>query len=337
MVLIDLVIISVGTALTLPYLTRHHTFSAEGPATAVSKTPAISARDQTSPLPRATPSNIITPSVLGATSLPARSIGAHPRDIGIFISNVPGEAGSLETIDAIAGLGCTIAYNYNLLDGTPTAIRSYLGYAAAHHVKIIVSLDNLYGSGGETTALQAVRDYSGNSGVWGFGISDEKPEGPADSAQWLPIITDRYHKLKQLTTKPVMAIAVGWSSSNDGQRATFLRSFAPATDVLAIDSYPVPYYASTGIDQLIADGPANRDRWFIAQAFSWASYPDTAKGLGYDLGLARYPTTNEMVSMAKQALAGGATTIMYYSYFDISASPMQLSRLGAAIKAIKTP
>ena len=286
------------------------------------------------PTPQVRPPSA-SPVVLGSSTRINAAAATHSRDVGIFISNVPGEAGSLETIGAIADMGCTIAYNYSLLDGSPDAIRSYLSYAAAHNLKIIVSLDNLYGSGGEATALQAVRDYGNNPAVWGFGISDEKPEGPADSPEWLPIISDRYHKVKQLTAKPVMSIAVGWSSGNDGQRATFLRSFGLVSDVLAIDSYPIPYLPATGFDQLLRDGPLNRERWFIAQAFSWSAYPDTANGLGYDLGRARYPTTDEMISMARQAIAGGATTIMYYSYFDISANADQLARLRTAINAVK--
>lgn len=73
----------------------------------------------------------------------------------------------------------------------------------------------------------------------------------------------------------------------------------------------------------------------MAQSFSWSSYPDTARGLGYNLGLAKLPGTAEMTEMANLALNGGARNILYYSYFDIKDNGSQIDALSQAVRNLR--
>jgi hypothetical protein len=153
----------------------------------------------------------------------------------------------------------------------------------------------------------------------------------------LPTLTDRYQKIKAVTGKPVMATLLGYTDDQPAVRRSFLASLRQASDTIALDYYPVPYAPTAKIGEFAADLPASgtADGWAIVQDFSWASYPATAQGLGYNLAAARPPTTAEMVSMGRTALADGAKNLLFYSYFDIKNDPNQQAALKTAVSQIE--
>jgi hypothetical protein len=276
------------------------------------------------------------------------SSGAGGR-IGIFATSSPSDPSSLGVLDTLKGLGFDTVFNYTPLDGDPAQVTAYLNHAQALGLQIVFSLkdcydqlsglcaDSSYGGSNEAIALNAARQFGSHPAVWGFAITDERPESASDLPAWAPILTDRYRKLKSITTKPVMAVLVGWSDGRPDVRRSLLRGVAPASDVLAMDYYPIPFLSAANVaaigDDLTAVGETNS--WFIEQCFSWSSYADTARGLGFNPGAARFPTTDEMVSMGQTAKAHGMRNILFYSYFDTKSSPGQIQNLRAAVARLR--
>ncbi len=286
-------------------------------------------------------------------SLPRATASARPRRIGVFVNDSPIDQTSLQRIESYASLGVDTVFNYSILDGSPADITGYLNKAQSRGIQVIFSLKDLYdqlgpnnyrtlytyplGDSNQSAAVNAVQQFGAHPAVWGFAINDERPESPADLGLWQPIMQQRYSLIKQHTTKPVMQVLVGATSPSAAARAQFLRSLRSSTDTFALDYYPIPYQPTSFISSigqdLLTAGDSNG--WYIAQAFSWASYPDTASGLGFNLGSARAPSAAEMVGMAALALNSGARNILFYSYFDIASNPAQLSALRQAITSLR--
>jgi hypothetical protein len=293
------------------------------------------------PVPSATP--IATP-VAG----PAAGGNGY---IGVFATTSPSDPGYKAQIDKMASLGFNLMYNYIAFDGSAAEVKGYLDYAQSKGMKVIVSLHALYdqmpeasenlriysqyGSTNEAIALGVVKAFESHPAVWGFSLTDERPESASSAAQWKPILATRYTKIKALTAKPVMAILVGWSDPGASNRKVVLDATAPASDVLALDYYPIPYMSTSYIDTMIKEAMAYGSTWFIEQVFSWASYPDTAESIGFDVSKARTPTTDEMLAMAKSARAAGASNLLMYSYFDIAGDSAQLERVKQVVAALK--
>ncbi len=275
------------------------------------------------------------------------------KNIGIYISNSPDDPAALGVLNWVKSAGFDTVYNYSIIDGTPDQISWYLDQANARGIKVIISLKDLYdelpggsstatrhpefGSTNEQIAQNIAARYSSHPGVWGFAITDEAPMDFSQLGHWKPILQRRYNIIKSVTSKPVMSVLVGKTSPNANDRRSFLSSLKSSTDSFALDYYPVPFQDHNFIQQIGSDMPAAGDNngWFITQVFSWSRYPDTARALGFNLGVARQPTLNEIVGMSKLALSGGAKNILFYSYFDISGDPSQLNNVAAAVRALR--
>lgn len=296
----------------------------------------------------ATTQTTTTP-VLPAVSPGTPATPAGSGYVGMFVDTAPSDPTFKTSLDAVAATGSNIVYSYNGYDGTSSQVNAYLAYANSKGLKVIIGLNDFYdglhssaseaslypqyGSDNQSIALGIVRQFQSNPAVWGFSITDETPEGPSDLAKWQGTLNARFQAIKGLTAKPVMAVLVGWPDDNSSVRTSFFTSSKSFANTLALDYYPVPYEPISRITTIMQNaGPGN---WFVEQDFSWASYPDVARGLGDDLSQARLPTQTEMVAMAKGALAGGAQNILFYSYFDIKNNPAQLTAVKQAITAIR--
>lgn len=273
--------------------------------------------------------------------------------IGIFVSEAPGDPEALRTIDWVHAAGLNVVYNYSSIDGTPEEITGYLNYAHKLGIKVIFSLHNLYdqlpngaqmateypqfGNSNSAIAQNVAQRFGGHPATWGFSITDESPETPASLGAWQGALSNRYQVIKSASNKPVMEVLLGYSAGTASARRAFLGALRPTTDQFALDYYPIPYGPIGRIGEFASDMRAVGDSngWGIIQAFSWSSYPGTAKGLGYNLGAARTPTQDEMVTMGRSALNGGAKNLLFYSYFDIKNNPSQLAALRAAVAELK--
>lgn len=275
------------------------------------------------------------------------------RNIGNYITSSPSDPAALGVLDWVAASGMNTVYNYTPFDGSIAQVNAYLDYAQSKGIKVIMSLHNLYtqhpegaymvqtypgyGSTDEQIALNVVRDFQAHPAVWGFSLTDERPESLADLNIWQPVLADRYAKVKALTAKPLMDVLVGWTSPTASDRITLLNALKPSRDSFGLDYYPIPFLPQDRIAAIAGDLVAVGDTngWFVEQAFSWASYPSVVQGWGFSPTAARYPTTSEMVSMGNMALANGAKNILFYSYFDIAASSTQKAAVAAAVAQIK--
>lgn len=280
-------------------------------------------------------------------------LAKKPQSIGIFVANSPDDPAAFGVLDQVSALGFNTIYNYSSFHSSPESVRKYLDHAQARGLKVIFSLKDLYdqlpsseqwpqnfgyyGSSNEEIALSVVRQFKDHPATWGFSISDEAPEEPAQLSSWQQVLSDRYQKIKSISNKPVMMVLVGHTSPSQAVRRTFLSSLKGARDNFALDYYPVPFESPDNISSIAADMTAVGDGngWFVAQCFSWSSYPSTAQGLGYNSSIARLPTADEMYSMAKTALNSGARNIMFYSYFDIKDNPAQLAALKSAVSRLR--
>lgn len=87
--------------------------------------------------------------------------------------------------------------------------------------------------------------------------------------------------------------------------------FTKATDMFGTDLYPVHNDASNVSNpgewtKFVKSELPHRAPMTVIQSFSWGNKND------------RFPTLDEMRSMSWQAIAEGATGLMYYSYFEIA-------------------
>ncbi len=286
----------------------------------------------------------------GATSTPMPNT-ITPQYIGMFVTSSPNDPASRTVIDAVAATGCNLVYNYTAFDGTPAQVEAYLNYAGSKGIKVIIGLQDLYdqlpngaqtaqtyaqyGSTNDAIATTVVRDFQANPAVWGFSITDERPESATDLGTWQPILASRYAAIKQLTAKPVMAVLEGWSDGNASGRQELFQGVAGSADALALDYYPVPFMPLARIGTIMNEAAPYKGGWFIEQVFSWSSYPDVIQGLGYNPSEARPPSAAEMVAMGRDALAGGARNLLLYSYFDIASNPGQLDLVRQAVQELK--
>ncbi len=276
-----------------------------------------------------------------------------PQSVGIFISNSPDDPAAFGVLDQVSAMGFNTVYNYSSFHSSPENVRKYLDYAGGRGLKVIFSLKDLYdqlpgsqqwpqnfgyyGGSNEEIALNVVRLFKDHPATWGFSISDEAPEGPAQLSSWQQVLESRYQKIKSITNKPVMLVLVGQTSPNQSTRRNFLSSLRSARDNFALDYYPIPFESPDQINSITADMPAigENNGWFVAQCFSWSSYSTTAYGLGYNASVARPPAAEEMYNMAKMALNSGARNIMFYSYFDIKDNPAQLAALKSVVARLR--
>jgi len=305
--------------------------------------------------PKAAPSvspaqaqTVSTPSASAAKTVKTTA-SAATMNIGMFIDAAPSDPNFRTTLDAVAATGCNTVYSYNAYDGTAAQVNAFLAYAQSKGLKVIIGLNDFYdglhssaseaalypqyGSSDQDIALSIVRDFQANPDVWGFSITDEVPQGPGDLATWQNTLITRYRGIKAITAKPVMAVLVGWPDDSASVRTSFFSSAKTFSNTLALDYYPVPYLPLGNAATIMQNaGPGN---WFVEQDFSWASYPDTASGLGFNVSQARLPTESEMLSMANSAIAGGAKNLLFYSYFDIKDNQAQLTAVKQVISTIQ--
>jgi len=97
-------------------------------------------------------------------------------------------------------------------------------------------------------------------------------------------------------------------SCNPGEFATY----EPATEILAIDPYPIPHASVKMVSSWMAAAndamPPNKPVWIIPQLQNLAAYQDPTKGRG--------PTAEEERCMVYLGLIHGAKGVIYYPYDD---------------------
>ena len=144
------------------------------------------------------------------------------------------------------------------------------------------------------TVREHVRKFRAHPALLAWYLYDEPEAGVLDRVQ------QGYALVRELDPEhPIVTVHV---SPEAGTR------FVPFTDIFAVDPYPVP-----NLPLSVVWGHVSRSRalvgpqksvWAVIQAFAQAGPRRPA----------RYPTPVELRNMVYQALVGGATGIMYFSY-----------------------
>jgi hypothetical protein len=304
-----------------------------------------------------------TPSVSRTASSPSPDASATPtrkarpkRLFGVYGAMWPSTPEGSEELRWASQAGFDVLHNYSAIDGTTEDIERYLDEAVRLKLQIVVSLKDLYdgmpqneetagfrqqfGKTPEAQAIGFVRRFSKHPGVWGFNITDERPESPADVSEWKPLLDQRAKELRKLTDKPVMITLVGWTADSTSARRLFCRQLMTAADHLALDYYPYPeneiYGPTSHITDISRDlrAIADDNGWFVVQAFAWGKDHPEGRPLGFST-TAPAPDTHEMVKMGKLALQGGAQHLMFYSYMDNVDDPQQLAAIKAAVTQLR--
>ena len=119
-----------------------------------------------------------------------------------------------------------------------------------------------------------------------------------------------------------------------------VREYLPSYDVIGTDPYPIPEkgpaMAGEYARKMTAALCGSRAMWQVPQVFNWANYRKTE----VEKAQCRAPSLEEMRSMAWQSIAGGATGIVFYSWFDLrrdAATPFedQWARVKTVAQEIK--
>jgi hypothetical protein len=187
-----------------------------------------------------------------------------------------------------------------------------------------------YGSTNDQVVSGIVQAFKNHPAVYGWYISDERPEYPSDTNKWMPSLTNRYQLIKRIDPNhPTLIILGCYQGENVAAWPPALKQLNRVTDGIGFDSYPVPY-SPTSIVQECSEKlrdvvPEAANRWFVIQGFSWASYPDVVADEGSDIRKARYPTLGELRTMIHGARNAGAENLLVYSYFDLKNDKRQFA------------
>lgn len=101
-----------------------------------------------------------------------------------------------------------------------------------------------------------------------------------------------------------------------------IREYLPCFDVIGTDPYPIsdeanPRMALDYARSTTKGGFGVRPNWMVPQVFNWASYWNGYNRSLSDILKCRAPSFEEMKAMTWMCIAGGATGLVYYSWFDL--------------------
>lgn len=282
------------------------------------------------------------------TELPTTGTSQHM--LAVYAGGAPGTDTASKALEWAKGAGFNAVLNYSVVNASPEDIKSYLEQSLG--LKVIFSLKDLLGpqdldtdTGDQALHQQfgmnthdqvsdLVRRFAEHPAVWGFYVSDELPEDASKLAVWLPLLRERQQEIKAITAKPVL-VTLYWS----GADTAFYKAVKSATTDLAIDYYPYPANSTygSGAERIIGrtlKTVAGSNSWFVLQAFGWGNGQHSeGAGLGFSANAAP-PNTDQMVSMARSAVLGGARNVIMYSYDDNVSNPAQLKNISAAVSQI---
>jgi hypothetical protein len=331
------------------------------PSLGPSPTPAPSSSPAPTPTPSRTPSPTPTPTV-APSATPTAVGGSIPE--GLYESCgmqwVPTQC--LGDLDTFASNGFTRVINYCELCATATEFQQYLTHAASDHIGVVIALNSLYQYGGSgepsiqsvypalaatcpspcTTAPEFAAYVVGladsNPGTWGYYIGDETTPNAQNEQATAAI----YNAIKAVDSKhPTLFVgSMGFATSLQTLTQQ-LQPFAPYSDYLGDDHYPIGAGDLTGQTQLpVAQAMhelATQDgkpSVLVLQAFGYYEY-------GYQYctpypACAAFPTEQQMQNLYQYSVQGdpNVSMIFWYSYMDIQRSTNPSGNFANLVRAI---
>jgi hypothetical protein len=258
---------------------------------------------------------------------------------------------NLQHLEEIADspFNCVLDYGINHL--APEEIRSYLDAAQKRGVKIIYCMNDLYPTtpylkrigpweGYEQMLTGVVTSFRDHPSIIAWYLNDELP------TELVPAMRKHYERMCELDPGHPAFIVHFMRSA--------LASFVPTTDILGIDSYPIPNHPATDVSEMEDAGwqatKGLKPVWMVLQAFAWYQYwepddPNATGGRGrapteLELRKGRAPTRDEVRCMTYLALTRGAKGLIYYCYYDLRVLPQYremwgwLKEIGKEVRAL---
>lgn len=199
------------------------------------------------------------------------------------------------------GFNTILCYGY----GSGKDPEAYFERAAAHHLKVVYSLKDMYPDkhGYGENALQVAAEYTrklkDQPALLAWYTNDEL------GLEWLPKLEKMYAQVKQLDPNhPTFQVLY---------QMGIMPKYFDVTDILAADPYPVGSadLTRTGTHTRITMAATHGARgvWIVPQLMDWAVYHEDRKQ--------HPPSLAEMRNQAYQAIINGATGLIWYSYYDM--------------------
>jgi len=170
--------------------------------------------------------------------------------------------------------------------------------------------------------VPVIEKYRGKPAVMGWNPGDEPARRGIAPEQMFA----RYDRFKQLDPDHI-AYTVICMPSQYGR-------YAPGTDVLAPDPYPVPRHPINTVYSSLKKAKAESVRvdtalWAVAQAFGGQKYDKSGEW-------PRCPDAREFRAMSYLSLMAGVKGVIYYTYFDSSFDILKETDLLEAAKTFPT-
>jgi hypothetical protein len=176
-------------------------------------------------------------------------------------------------------------------------LRGYIERIKDLGLKVMIP----YPAGEDKETLHAfLDDVKASQAILAWYLADE-PEGRATPPGYIW----RWRQfLRSYTPFPGALVLV---------RAKRAWDYAPATDILMVDPYPIPQMPITWLSDSLEEAKqwaGGRPVWAVIQAFDWSAVPlkDDPRSWG------RYPTYEEERCLSYLALAHGAQGLFYYTF-----------------------
>lgn len=185
--------------------------------------------------------------------------------------------------------------------------RETLDDLYAHGISVIYSVKDLYeglqcqsDEEGREKTIKRINELKDHPGIIAWYINDELP------LSMLEQLSGHRDLCEELDPgRPTWVVLY---------QVEQIRDYLPTFDVIGTDPYPIagkPASTAYKWAKMTCDGGFGlRPCWQVPQLFNWANYRKNDKN-------ARTPTYDEIRAMTWMNLAGGATGIIGYSYFDM--------------------
>lgn len=237
----------------------------------------------------------------------------------------PREDYLLEVADS--PFNCLLAYGTNHVG--KNAMLRYLDLMQSKGLKLIYCMNDVYptatdfegkqwegAEGNEAIARAVIQAYKGHPAILAWYLNDELPISLIPSLEG-------YHQLFQ-TLDPGHPCYIVLCNAKD------LAPLQHTTDVLGVDSYPIPHDPITSVNERVETAlqavHGVKPVWLVPQAFGWYQYHSKDPDRGHtpmpeELRTGRAPTIEEIRCMTYLALTHGAKGLIYYCYYDFRLLP----------------
>jgi hypothetical protein len=255
---------------------------------------------------------------------------------------------SMDQLEEIADSPFNTILAYGVNTQSKAYMTSFMDRVQRRGMKIIYCMNDVYPTatyldktgwegirGNGKIADGIVKAFRSHPAVLAWYLNDELP------TKLIPTLKGYYDQVRRNDpSRPCLMVSYQMPD---------LMYYAPTTDIVGIDRYPIPTVPVTEVRREMRDSIANlkgsKPVWAVIQAFGWYQYNEKHTDRGRiptaeDLRTGRAPTYDEERCMAYLALVHGAKGLLYYCYYDMRVLPQYpemwagLKKIAAEVKAL---